>query len=75
MSRTERWLDRMWLGREFTPVEAVKHVLAAMQPATDEQTLIDSRRGQAERDLRREDRRAGRVARDPRARHRDRRSS
>ncbi len=40
MSRTERWLDRMWLGREFTPVEAVKHVLAAMQPATDEPTLI-----------------------------------
>jgi two-component system LytT family sensor kinase len=30
----------MWLGREFTPVEAVKHVLAAMQPATDEHTLI-----------------------------------
>ena len=22
-SRAERWLDRMWLGREFTPVEAV----------------------------------------------------
>jgi hypothetical protein len=40
MSRTERWLDRIWLGREFTPVEAVKHVIAAMQPATDEQTLI-----------------------------------
>ncbi len=40
VSRTERWLDRMWLGREFTPVEAVKHVLAAMQPATDEQSLI-----------------------------------
>ena len=30
----------MWLGREFTPVEAVKHVLAAMQPATDEASLI-----------------------------------
>ena len=40
MSLTERWLDRIWLGREFTPVEAVKHVIAAMQPATDEQTLI-----------------------------------
>jgi hypothetical protein len=36
----ERWLDRIWLGREFTPVEAVKHVLAAMQPATDEQALL-----------------------------------
>ena len=42
MSRTERLLDRLWLGREFTPVEAVKHVLAAMQPATDEQTLIEA---------------------------------
>ena len=40
MNRTERLLDRLWLGREFTPVEAVKHVLAAMQPATDEQSLI-----------------------------------
>jgi signal transduction histidine kinase len=42
LSRTERWLDRIWLGREFTPVDAVKHVLAAMQPATDEQTLIEA---------------------------------
>jgi hypothetical protein len=40
--RTERWLDRKWFGREFTPVEAVKHVLAAMQPATDERTLIEA---------------------------------
>jgi Histidine kinase/Histidine kinase-, DNA gyrase B-, and HSP90-like ATPase len=38
--RTERWLDRTWFGREFTTVEAVTHVLAAMQPATDEATLI-----------------------------------
>ena len=42
MSRIERWLDRIWLGREFTPVDAVKHVLAAMQPATDEATLIEA---------------------------------
>jgi multisubunit Na+/H+ antiporter MnhB subunit len=42
LARTERWLDRIWLGREFTPVEAVKHVLAAMQPATDERTLIEA---------------------------------
>ena len=41
MARVERWLDRMWLGREFTPVEAVTHVLGALQPATDEQTLIE----------------------------------
>ena len=39
-SRVERWLDRMWLGREFTSVEAVKHVLAAMHPATDEPSLV-----------------------------------
>ncbi len=37
-----RWLDRMWFGREFTPVEAVKHVLAGMQPATDEPSLIQA---------------------------------
>lgn len=36
----ERWLDRMWFGREFTPVEAVKHVLAVMQSATDEPSLV-----------------------------------
>jgi signal transduction histidine kinase len=36
-----RWLDRMWFGREFTPVEAVKHVLSAMQPATDERALVE----------------------------------
>jgi signal transduction histidine kinase len=41
-THTERWLDRMWLGREFTPVDAVKHVIAAMQPATDERTLADA---------------------------------
>ena len=42
LSRNERWLDRIWLGREFTPVQAVKHVLAALQPATDERTLIEA---------------------------------
>jgi hypothetical protein len=40
MTRLESWLDRIWLGREFTPVEAVKHVLAAMQPAIDEASLV-----------------------------------
>ena len=33
-------LDRLWFGREFTAVEAVKHLLGAMQPATSEATLI-----------------------------------
>jgi signal transduction histidine kinase len=33
-------LDRAWFGREFTAVEAVKHLLGAMQPATDEQALV-----------------------------------
>jgi hypothetical protein len=40
LRNVEHWLDQMWLGREFTPVDAVKHVLAAMQPATDEASLI-----------------------------------
>jgi signal transduction histidine kinase len=35
-----RRLDRLWFGRHFTPVEAVKHVLAAMQQATDEPSLV-----------------------------------
>ena len=38
--RGGRLLDRLWFGREFTPVQAVKHVLAAMQAATDEPSLI-----------------------------------
>jgi signal transduction histidine kinase len=33
-------LDRLWFGREFTAVEAVKHLLGAMQPATSEDTLV-----------------------------------
>jgi hypothetical protein len=40
IGRVEGWLDRMWLGRKFTPVEAVKQVLAAMQSATDETSLV-----------------------------------
>jgi hypothetical protein len=39
-SQVGRLLDRLWFGREFTPVEAVKHVLGAMQQATDEGALI-----------------------------------
>ena len=45
MARVEDWLDRMWLGRKFTPVEAVKQVLAAMQSATDETSLIRATEG------------------------------
>jgi hypothetical protein len=40
LSRNERWLDRIWLGRKFTQVEAVTHVLQAMQPAIDEASLV-----------------------------------
>lgn len=40
LSSVEHWLDQMWLGREFTPVDAVTHVVAAMQPATDEASLV-----------------------------------
>ena len=39
-SHVGRLLDRLWFGREFTPVEAVKHVLGAMQQATDERSLV-----------------------------------
>ena len=53
LSRAERWLDRIWLGREFTPVEAVKHVLAAMQPATDERSLVEATEARLQRNLRR----------------------
>jgi signal transduction histidine kinase len=37
--RVGRLLDRLWFGRHFTPVEAIKHVLAAMQSATSEPAL------------------------------------
>jgi signal transduction histidine kinase len=40
--RLARWMDRIWFGRDYTPVEAVKHILAAMQPATDERSLIEA---------------------------------
>jgi signal transduction histidine kinase len=33
-------LDRLWFGREYTAVDAVKHLLAAMQPATGEPSLV-----------------------------------
>ena len=35
-----RALDRAWFGRHYTPVSAVTTVLAAMQTATDEASLI-----------------------------------
>jgi signal transduction histidine kinase len=38
--RVGRLLDRLWFGREFTPVDAVKYVLGAMQQAPDEATLL-----------------------------------
>ncbi len=38
--RVGRLLDRLWFGREFTPVEAIKHVLGGMQQATDEASLV-----------------------------------
>jgi len=44
-NRVGRLLDRLWFGREFTPVEAVKHVLGAMQKATDEASLVAAAEG------------------------------
>jgi signal transduction histidine kinase len=40
--RTARLLDRLWFGRELTPADAVWRVLAAMQQATDEASLVAS---------------------------------
>ena len=40
--RVGRLLDRLWFGREFTTVEAVKHVLGVMQEAADESSLISA---------------------------------
>lgn len=40
----ERFLDRAWLGRSFSPVEAMKYFLTGIQEATSEAQLI----GQAE---------------------------
>jgi hypothetical protein len=37
--RAGRLLDRLWFGRKFSPEEAVRHVLSAMQAATDERSL------------------------------------
>jgi anti-sigma regulatory factor (Ser/Thr protein kinase) len=34
-------LDRRWLGRRFTPVEAVKHFLSGLRSATSEPQLIE----------------------------------
>jgi signal transduction histidine kinase len=43
--RLSRGLDRLWFGRSFTAVDAVKHMLGAMQEATNEAALVsDSER-------------------------------
>ena len=34
--RVGAWVDRVWLGRQFTTVEAVKQFLSSMQRATSE---------------------------------------
>jgi hypothetical protein len=39
-SAASRGMDRLWFGRTFTAVDAVKHLLGAMRPATDERSLI-----------------------------------
>ncbi len=35
------WLDRVWLGRRFTTVEAVKHFLSEVKEATTEANLAE----------------------------------
>ena len=39
--RVGTWVDRVWLGRRLTTVEAVTHFLSIMQRATSERQLID----------------------------------
>ena len=39
--RVGTWVNRVWLGRRFTTVEAVTHFLSIMQRATSERQLID----------------------------------
>ena len=39
--RLEAWIDRVWLSRRFTTVEAVKQFLSSMQRATSEQQLVE----------------------------------
>jgi signal transduction histidine kinase len=39
--RLSEGLDRLWFGRTFSPVEAVKQLLGAMQSATDEAALTN----------------------------------
>ena len=39
--RVGAWVDRVWLGRRFTTVEAVTQFLSIMQRATSERQLID----------------------------------
>jgi two-component system LytT family sensor kinase len=36
-----RWLDRAWLGRQFTPEEAVRHFLEEVRNATTEAELVE----------------------------------
>ena len=35
-----RWLDNIWLGRQFSTVEAVKHFLSGIQSAVTEEDLV-----------------------------------
>ena len=39
--RVGAWVDRVWLGRRFTTMEAVKQFLSSMQRTTTERKLID----------------------------------
>jgi signal transduction histidine kinase len=38
--KIEKWLDRVWLERRFTPVEAVKFFVSGLENATDESILL-----------------------------------
>lgn len=39
--KLEKWLDRAWLGRRFTPSEALHHFLKGLQRASREKELVE----------------------------------
>jgi two-component sensor histidine kinase len=40
-SRLNRWVDRAWLGRSFSPMEAMRHFSESVQAAVGEDDLLD----------------------------------
>ena len=39
-SQLERWLDRAWLGRSFSPIEAGRYFFEGIRPASSEEEIV-----------------------------------